>query len=445
MISIKNRARIGGAIWATLSVLVGGLGLLRYLEYEMQQGFEQALFNRHTQIVVAMANTHGSPGRLEQYINDPVYIRPFSGEYWQVINDKAGVITSRSLLDGLLRLPNEHQPGEISVWKFLGPDGAPLQGIAQSVELEDGSQWSVIVATTLEPLLASLADLRKRLITALSLIMIGGIIGAGLLTRAVLAPLRILREDVAARWNDEGGLDESRYPSEIVPLIRDINTLLERNRSIIGRSRRQAADLAHAIKTPSTIMRNELEQLPIQGGRAATALEALDRLDAQLKRSFARMRASDAKDVARATTDLDHSLGRMVRAFSALSQGHGKSLESALQPSLSLRMDANDFEEITGNLLDNALKWSASRILVSSREENGRVTVSVEDDGPGIPKEDRKDALLSGKRLDTSVPGTGLGLAIAADLAKAYGGEITLNGSHLGGLKVDLSLSNTSV
>ena len=205
--------------------------------------------------------------------------------------------------------------------------------------------------------------------------------------------------------------------------------------------RRQAADLAHALKTPSAILRNELSVLAEDGQDMGKALEALDRVDAQLGRSLARLRAANSGEGSQATTDLSHSVDRFARMFGMMAGREGKSLTVACEPGLMIRMDQQDIEEVLGNLLDNGLKWSRSKLSLTAGKRSGGIEVVIEDDGPGIPEGDRAEAMKSGARLDTSKPGTGLGLAIAGDLLQAYGASLALEESpSLGGLAVRITL-----
>ena len=228
----------------------------------------------------------------------------------------------------------------------------------------------------------------------------------------------------------------------MAPLVNDINELLERNRDIIKGSRKQAADLAHAIKTPAAIMRNELESLQAQGRDVGDALQALDRLDAQLQRSLARMRADGSDGAVGVVTEIDTALGRLQRAFTALARNADKSFSADIESGLRVRMDQSDLEEVVGNILDNAMKWADGAFTLRAESAEGpAVLVTIADDGPGIADEQLSQVLQSGRRLDQSVPGMGLGLAIASDLVDVYGGVVTLSRSKaLGGLEVALRL-----
>jgi signal transduction histidine kinase len=321
------------------------------------------------------------------------------------------------------------------------PDVEEVRIARQRITLEDGSTWVVSVAETLAQLKADRKDLRQSLLAAFALVSVIGLASVLFQTAAILRPLDRLRRDVAQRWDGGEALVEADYPEEVAPLVGDINTLLERNREIVGRSRRQAADLAHALKTPSAILRNELTALAEDGQDLGKALDALDRVDAQLARSLARLRTANTGETMLARTDLSHSVDRFARLFGMMAKREGKAFAVDCEPGLVVRMDAQDIEEVLGNLLDNGLKWGRTRLRLTARKHKGGIEVLVEDDGPGIPAADREEALRSGARLDTSKPGTGLGLAIANDLLRAYGATLALEDSAgLGGLAVRITL-----
>jgi len=299
----------------------------------------------------------------------------------------------------------------------------------------------VTIASSTQTLEADQAALRRRLNVSFALVGLLATAGAFLLVLFTLRPLAQLRKDVVARKDQEGDLPVASYPQEVQPLVADINELLERNRDILDRSRRQTVDLAHALKTPSAVLRNELFELQQDGVSVEKSIAALDRLDAQLKRSFARMKASQENSLERASTDLDVSLARLGRAFTSLAKNNDRRVILDLAPGLHAKINQIDFEEVIGNLLDNALKWSAGTIKLSAKPSDKNVRIAVEDDGPGISDANGAFAVVSGQRLDESKPGTGLGLAIASDLVAAYQGEIDFTRSEtLGGAMVVVTL-----
>lgn len=440
MKSLRQRAVAGGAIWATVVVLAGTNAVGNYLESLTLSRFDEFLAARHTQAVVALANTGGESGALQSQLNDPVYQRPFSGNYWQATSDDGRIVVSRSLTDSLLSIPSPSDGGVV-IQQIDGPASQRLRALSRQVTIDDGTVWLITVASSTDSLEADQAELRRRLNVSFALVGVLATAGALLLVLFTLRPLSQLRKDVIARKHHEGDLPVDNYPQEVQPLVADINELLERNRSILDRSRRQTVDLAHALKTPSAVLRNELFELQQEGMRVQKGINALDRLDAQLKRSFARMKASQDNALEGASTNLEVSLGRLGRAFTALAKNKERKVILDVPLDLHAKINQIDFEEIVGNLLDNALKWSASTIRLSVELSGEWVRVQVEDDGPGMMVGSGDLPFVSGQRLDESKPGTGLGLAIATDLIAAYQGKIEITRSPtMGGAMIIVAL-----
>lgn len=440
MLSLRQRAWISGGLSALVSLGVGILLLYSYLNQRTLERFDRTLVERHTEVVVALSYAAEDPAQLSELLFDPTYQAPFSGRYWQISGPDGAIYSSGSLLGATL--PGaEAAPTTLALRDAVNPDVEEVRIAGQRITLEDGSVWVVSVAESLAQLKADRRDLRQSLLAAFALVSVIGLASVLFQTAAILRPLDRLRRDVAQRWDVDEALVEADYPEEVAPLVGDINTLLARNRDIVGRSRRQAADLAHALKTPSAILRNELVTLAEAGQDMGKSLDALDRVDAQLARSLARLRTANTGDSMQARTDLTHSVDRFARLFGMMAGREGKDFAVSCEPGLVVRMDAQDIEEVLGNLLDNGLKWGRSRLALTARKRKGAIEVVVEDDGPGIPEGDRTEAMKSGARLDTSKPGTGLGLAIANDLLQAYGATMALEDSAgLGGLAVRITL-----
>jgi signal transduction histidine kinase len=443
MLSLRKRAWISGGVSALVSVTVGTLLLYSFLNQRVSQRFDAALSDRHTQVLVALSSVADDPALIADLLLDPAYQRPFSGRYWQVTAPDGQIYGSASLLDATLPEPTVVLPG-LRVFDGANPEVEDVRVAQQRITLEDGSLWTVAVAEGLSELKAERRETRQSLLVAFALVAVIGLASVLVQTAAIVGPLNRLRRDVAQRWDRDEELSEGEYPEEVAPLVADINGLLARNREIVSRSRRQAADLAHALKTPSAILRNELSVLAEGSHDMEKALEALDRVDAQLGRSLARLRAANSGEGSQAKTDLSRSIDRFGRMFGMMAGRAGKDLAVTGAPGLTIRMDQQDIEEVLGNLLDNALKWSRARLAITAAKRADGIEVLIEDDGPGIPEGDRAEAMKSGARLDTSKPGTGLGLAIAGDLLQAYGGTISLEESRdLGGLAVRITLPPT--
>lgn len=436
MRSLQRRVIFGGVLWAVLTTVIGAVALSVIFNKVADRRFNQALLERHTQILVALA-TAGGPEQIEDVLINPIYDRVYSGEYWQITSATNERFTSPSLFDAQLA-----DSGGTGFWDSEGPNGM-VRGYSEQIELDDQSIWHVSVSSSLAGLAAERAEMQRNVVLAFGFVGALGILGAAMLTTVLIAPLRQLRRDVTRRWESANALDSSGYPTEVAPLVNDINELISRNSAIVERGRRQAADLAHALKTPSSALRNELSRLSRTVDGTAPLFEALDRIDAQITRSLARMRAATAAQAVHVQTDVAHSVARMERLFQAMPDAEGKIFNvNSMEASVSI--DAQDLEEILGNLLENAFKWCRSAVHLSVSKTEHTIDICIEDDGPGIEAKQRKSVLDEGARLDTSVPGTGLGLSIVSDLANAYGGHFELATSEtLGGLCCKLRLSMT--
>lgn len=438
MQSLQRRVILGGVIWAVIAILVGGFALLSVFDQIANRRFNALLEERHTQIVVALANSE-VPDQIGALLNDPAYQRPYSGRYWQVNGPGGEVIASRSLFDTVLPLAEALSPGP-AIWTSEGPDG-PVRGLRQTITLDDGSRWVVSVAAGVSALQAEREEMRMSVAIAFGFVGVLGIGAAALLTSLILKPLRKLSDDVVHRWDSGKPLDVGDYPSEVAPLVADINQLIERNREVIAQGRRQAADLAHALKTPSAALRNELISISRKVDGTASLFDALDRIDAQITRSLARMRAVNASKVVNLRTDLGNSVTRLRRLFGALPDTAEASITVEAPVGIEVAADSQDVEELLGNVIENAVKWCDAQVVISTEVAGDMAVVRIEDDGPGIELDHRETALKAGMRLDTAVPGTGLGLSISSDLAHAYGGSLELGASdRLGGLAVSVRL-----
>jgi signal transduction histidine kinase len=274
-----------------------------------------------------------------------------------------------------------------------------------------------------------------------------GVFSANLINAAAivlgLRPLDRARAELGKVRSGEANRLEGDFPPEIEPLANEINALIDNNKRVVDRARVQVGDLAHALKTPLAVIYNEA------GGRKTPAMKTIadqaaimrGQIDHYLQR--ARMAAQTGTVAYR--TDVKPVLEKLVRVFTKLNPAKTFELDLKTLP-LLFAGEAQDLEEIIGNLLENAAKWSKHSVKLYSGEAtlNGgtqrMLTLSVEDDGPGISVEKHRDALQRGKRLDETKPGSGLGLSIVSELVREYHGELKLDQSKLGGLKVTVTL-----
>jgi len=409
-------------------------------------------------------DAEGRPEIDPAALSDPRWSRPRSGLYWQVDEDGAvgadaaaagprrGVLRSRSLWDATLTLPTDALPdGTVDVHEVAGPQGEPLLVVERSVRREAGSapRWRLIVAADQAETLAAMQ--RFNGVLAASLAVLLALLAAATWAQLAvgLAPLRTLQRAVAAVHDGRALRLEGALPAEVQPLVDDFNAVLARNAEVVARARTQAGNLAHAIKTPLAAMRQAATAAARDSAGAAElpdlVCEQVGLAQRQVEWHLARSRAAAARGLPGARADVAPVLAGLVRVMEKVHAARG--LAIVVQPveaACCFAGEAEDLQEIIGNVLDNACKWARREVRVAARTEVGRdgatLVISIDDDGPGIAAQDRAAVLARGTRLDESTPGTGLGLSIAAELVALYGGTLELLGEPPAGLQALITL-----
>ena len=252
-----------------------------------------------------------------------------------------------------------------------------------------------------------------------------------------LRPLRLIKQRLAeVRAGKLSQLSEDA-PSEVQPVIRELNEVLEYNTRLLERARSQVGNLAHALKIPLTILRSEVRDVEGErGGLMRTQIDAIDRnVDHYLKRARISGRATLGL-----RTDLRATAGELLDSMKLLHRGRNLTLSFSRAPAVHVPIDPQDLEEMIGNLLDNACKWAATQVVVGWRVMDGMAVVEIGDDGPGIAEDQRAVVLERGHRLDETAPGSGLGLDITREIAETYRGSLELDRAPQGGLLARLRL-----
>lgn len=382
----------------------------------------------------------GADGQLtlQRELSDPLFRRPYSGLYWEVLVDGASALRSRSLWERTLGAPPASDQGAEEPLQLAGPEGQALAVWTRSLRYPDFDRPVMLRVAAdgarVEKMAASFA---RTLAISLALLAAGLV---GLVVAQVqfgLAPLRRLGRAMTQLRAGEVERVEGDYPSEIRPLVDDLNAVLHENRELLARARAQAGNLAHALKTPLAVIRNSLLELGSAPAAGAVAAE-VERMRQAIERHLVRARASAAPLRGRHVRVRD-ALDDVLRAVRRI-HGDRIDFESSVEPDARFRGEAADLQEIFGNLLDNAAKWGRSQVRVQVASAAGQLRIVVEDDGPGIAPERRAEAVQRGVRLDTSRPGSGLGLQIVDELCRVYGGSLELGEAALGGLAATVSL-----
>jgi signal transduction histidine kinase len=439
-----TRRMIGvAALWIAALLLIGGFGLDRVLTRSLVNSFDnQLVFVLNSMIASSEIGPDGEV-RFSRPPADQRFVEPYSGLYFQISGAGAETFPSRSLWDRRLRVSGTHSDPKPHLYdsdEFSIREHAEPLRIAERDAILPGSpvRWRFQVAQSRETIDDQIRQLRRTLIWSFSALGVGLLVLAALQTFYGLWPLRRVRDEVAAIRSGDRTRISDDFPAEIKPMTEEINQLLAHSEAQAEEARRHAGNLAHALKTPLTVITNAAT------ARAPDLADAVCRealvMRRQVDHHLARARAIGRRAAAQSRTRVWESLEAVQRAVDRLHEG--VTIDIAGNHQAQVRVERQDLDEMLGNLVENAAKYGGGRVFVTVEPKGEKVDIVTEDDGPGIPQERRGELFTRGARLDTTgKPGTGLGLAIVRDVAEIYGGTIRLEESEdLGGLLARLTL-----
>src|SRR5262249_41170646 len=328
---------------------------------------------------------------------------------------------------------------------LTGPDNQSLRALDRTIDFGPGNTYEVLVTGNAGDMAAEIAAFRINTLLTLAVFGIGLIVSITVQTRWVLRPLDRVRRGLSDLRTGKEARLTGTYPAEISPLAKELNALLESNQQIIERARTQVGNLAHALKTPLSVITNEARAG--QGPLAEKVTDQAEIMRQQVSAYLDRARIAARWKVIGAVTDVEPVTARFVRAMNRIHQDRHLRLVSDVPSEARFRGEQQDLEDIVGNLVDNACKWAKSEVRIGvgyqkppNDEIPGRLTVNIDDDGPGLDPQQRIEATRRGKRLDESKPGSGLGLSIVTDLVGLYEGRFSLDQSPAGGLRAVIEL-----
>jgi signal transduction histidine kinase len=441
--SLTRRIIGVAALWIAALLLIGGFALDRVLSRSIVDNFDTQLVRVLNSMIAASEIGPDGEVRFNRPPADQQFIEPYSGLYFQISGPGADTFASRSLWDRRLLVSNTHndvRPHLYDSNEFSSPGHAEPLRIAERDAILPGSKirWRFQVAQSRETIDDQIRRLRSTLFWSFFALGIGLLVLAALQTFYGLWPLRRVRREVASIRSGEETRISQQFPTEIRPLTEEINQLLAHSEEQAEEARRHAGNLAHALKTPLTVITNAAT------ARAPDLADTVCRealvMRRQVDHHLARARAIGRRASAHARARVWESLEAVQRAVDRLYENITVDISGDHQ--VEVRVERQDLDEMLGNLVENAAKYGGGRVFVTVEPKGQMVDILVEDDGPGIPEGDRGSLFTRGARLDTTgKPGTGLGLAIVRDVAEIYGGRVRLEESEdLGGLLARLSL-----
>jgi signal transduction histidine kinase len=450
--SLSFRLLTSSALIAIVLLAVAAFLLNALFQQALERNFDQRLKAALDGILANVElKTDGTP-QLQGPIADTRFSLPLSGWYWQVSSTVTNqrLMASDSLLEQKIDVPDaalSKRDGDgVASFSAVDKEGKQLRVIEQRFKLFGSPHdFSFLVAGNFDELKAEVLSFRQTLFIVL------GLLGAGLLM-ALLAQVRFglrpLAEMQHALNEMRGGKIEmlhDNFPAEIQPVADELNLLVQANYEVIERARMQVGNLAHALKTPISVLTNEARdnKTPL----ANKVKEQIDVMRDQVNLYLDRARRAARAQSIGSATDVEPVLQSLARTLMRINRDRDLKIVVDVPASLRFRGERQDLEEMVGNVMDNACKWAKGKIEVKAVQlapsgEDGRtwLMITVNDDGPGIPTAKRGEALKRGQRLDESKPGSGLGMSIISETASMYGGEIELSDSVWEGLSFNLKL-----
>jgi signal transduction histidine kinase len=441
--SLTRRMIVVAALWIAALLLIGGFALDRVLSRSSIDTFDnQLVFILNSMIASSEIGPDGEV-RFTRAPADQRFVEPYSGLYFQISGAGADTFPSRSLWDRRLQVSDRHRDVKPHLYdsdEFSSAGHAEPIRVAERDVTLPGSQtrWRYQVAQSRENLDRQIHRLRSTLWWSFSALGVGLLVLSALQTFYGLWPLRRVQREVAAIGSGEKTRISNEFPSEIRPLTEEINQLLGHSEAQAEEARRHAGNLAHALKTPLTVITNaataDAPDLDDTVCREASVMRR------QIDHHLARARAIGRRATQQARATVWESLEAVQRAVDRLYEN--VTVDIAGDHRAQVRVERQDLDEMLGNLVENAAKYGGGRVFVTVEPRDANVDILIEDDGPGIAAERIGELFTRGARLDTTgKPGTGLGLAIVRDVAEIYGGSVTLEESEdLGGVLARLTL-----
>jgi signal transduction histidine kinase len=276
------------------------------------------------------------------------------------------------------------------------------------------------------------------IITSFFALGIGLSLAVVLQVRLALKPLKAIKTAIGDVQTGRLKRLPQEFPSDVQPLVEELNHLLDHNELLLKRARNQLGDLAHSVKNPLTVIRNEARSMTNEQGQII--LDQSHAMDSSIDHFLSKARVYGKKDVIGYRTGVKAVINDLIYAVDHIYRDRKIEIQFSEQGDCLFRGEAQDLEEMAGNLIDNACKWAKKQVVVKCETNNNRLVLSVEDDGPGIPEENLENVIQRGLKLDESKPGHGQGLGIVKDISDLYGGQLMLCKSPLGGLRAELDL-----
>ena len=437
--SLALRIVVLTAFWIVLALIATGTLLWSFYQSHIEEHYD-AHVRMHMEEMVAAArlNPDGSLS-LAYAPSDPRYQVLHSGWYWEIRHHGRTLARSPSLGAESIPLPERLPSEEATPLAIHGPDGLDLRVQTRLVPAGlAGEQLLLISSAPLGRISDDVSHIIEHMVPTLALLAAVLLIAVVFQVRIALRPIREISNGISAIHEGRSDRIKGEFPVEVRPLVDELNNLVEHNSTLLRRARNQLGDLAHSIKNPLTVINNEARSMHSEQGQLILA-RAAD-IAESVEHHLTRARAFGSANVLGSRVKVRPVAEDLVFALQRIYQQRQLKFDLDDVKGCVVRCEAQDLEEMLGNLMDNACKWAKSRVVVHCGPIDGHTLITVEDDGPGIPEGEISRVMQRGQRLDESTQGHGLGLGIIQDIAELYEGNLALEASELGGLRAHLTL-----
>src|SRR5271156_4677442 len=450
--SLATRLFLSATAWVVVILIITGFVLSSVYRDATERAFDRRLNLYLRTLIAEVATPDEPPDRQFQSLGEPLFELPLSGWYWQITRtdtEKAENRASRSLWDKKLPKLDESAeltPAGVRLGYVDGPEGQDLRMVERPVDLGADGKFLVSVAGDATEIFDETRSFDYYLGGTFAALGIVLLLTTIFQVRFGLAPLKRISDSIADIRSGRAERLEGEFPVEIAPLARETNALIDANREIVERARTHVGNLAHAIKTPLSVIVNEASAHAADPF-ATKVLEQADVMRDQVAHHLERARIAARLTIIGTVTEVAPAIEALRRTMEKIHRDRGIVIEVEADPQARFRGERQDLEEMAGNLVDNACKWAASRVFIEVRVERTvgpgagpTLRIVVDDDGRGLSAAERAQVARRGQRLDESKPGSGLGLSIVVDLAALYGGSLVLDNAPIGGLRAELLL-----
>ena len=432
-LSIRGRLVLAACFWLGGMIVSAGVVIPKlindYLRTEVISQLDLAMDEIAGNLIV---NSSGQL-TLTDSLSDPRFKQPYSGVYWNVTG-VSHTLRSRSLWDkNIESRDNQHS------FELFGAKGEKLLFISKTIYIPDITEpLNVIVGVDQDPLDDTLEMVIGQLWLILVLLFVGILIFILLQVSWSLRPLNTLQNELKSL--EKGKIDTitGDYPAEVSPLIADLNALLFHYQELLHRARNHAGNLSHSIKTPLSVLNNQVAEL--SDPSREDLMHSIKQVQSQIDYHLSKARMAGSMNILSVKSNPSERIDAISSAFDKVYSSRNLVLVNELDHDFEVAIEQTDLDEILGNVVENAYKWATTLIRIHAVVEQDSLTLFIDDDGIGIAHDQLNDIVKRGYRLDESTPGSGLGLNIVSEMVHSYRGDLSFDRSNLGGLRVILKL-----